>query len=361
MLLQSLCKTELQVPQFFADLFRKYLENRCSPEETEYLLSLINSDEYRSYATALIDAQVAGSIEEQGHDSELKSRLDRRLQLILEENATDSEMPEPLPAPVTRLRPWRWVAAACILLAAASGGYYLLLPRQRAAEVATNSYPPPTTASVTYTRYLSLPDGSSVVLHSGSNLSFPESFDGKTREVVLSGEAYFDINHNPEKPFIIHTGKVKTTVLGTAFNIRADDRQVIVSVTRGKVRVENGSQVLAVLTPNEQVKFDVPEQKMTHQKVNANDIVTDWTKEDMVFNGISFEEIVEILSKRYGVKVQLGNESLKNCKVRASFSGKEKLEQVASVLCGIKNGEYEQLRDGTIVLNGEGCDRPSAP
>jgi transmembrane sensor len=81
----------------------------------------------------------------------------------------------------------------------------------------------------------------------------------------------------------------------------------------------------------------------------------------MVFNGISFEEIAGILSKRYGVNVLINNESLKNCKVRASFSGTEKIEQVASVICGIRNGVYEQRADGTIVLNGEGCDVQAAP
>ena len=152
---------------------------------------------------------------------------------------------------------------------------------------------------------------------------------------------------------------MKTTVLGTAFNIKADNKHVVVSVTRGKVRVENGSEVLAVLAPNEQVEFNLPEEKSKQQKVNANNIVTDWTKEDMVFYGNTFEEIAGMLSKRYGVKVQVNNESLKNCKVRASFSGTETLEYVASILCGIKNGVYEQLKDGTIVLNGEGCDGPS--
>ena len=131
---------------------------------------------------------------------------------------------------------------------------------------------------------------------------------------------------------------------------------MIVSVTRGKVKVEDESKVLAVLTPDQQVWYDVPEAKTAHQTVNANNIVTDWTKEDMVFDGISFEEIAGILSKRYGVAVQFKNEALTKCKVRASFSGTEKLQQVLGVLCGIRNGAYQRLADGTIVLDGEGCE-----
>jgi transmembrane sensor len=346
----------LQVPQFFADLFRKYLDNRCSPEETKYLLSLINSDEYRAYAAELIDDQVNGTSEAPVQEHDLKSRLDQRLHLILKNDFYN----ELQPVRVVKLRPWRWVAAASVLVMVAAAGYYFNSPTQQT-QLSANQNVAPATPSVDYTRYITLPDGSTVVLHAGSKLEFAPAFTGPTREVFLSGEAYFDIGHNPERPFIIHTGKVKTTVLGTAFNIKADEKQVVVSVTRGKVRVENGTQVLAVLTPNEQVKFDLPEEKTIQQKVNANGIVTDWTKEDMVFKSISFQEIADILSKRYGVNVVINNESLKNCKVVASFSGTEKLEQVASAICGIKNGEYEQLQDGTIVLNGEGCDVQTTP
>src|SRR5690606_2859673 len=89
-------------------------------------------------------------------------------------------------------------------------------------------------------RLLHLPDGSTVIVGVGSKLNYPSSFDSlRTREVYLEGQAYFDIRHNPQKPFIIHTGKVATTVLGTSFNIKAwpEDQDITVTVTRGKVRV----------------------------------------------------------------------------------------------------------------------------
>src|SRR5687768_11794332 len=69
--------------------------------------------------------------------------------------------------------------------------------------------------------FIKLPDGSTVVLNGGSKLEFPESFAPDVREVTLKGEAYFDITHDPKRPFVVHTGKVRTTVLGTAFNIKA--------------------------------------------------------------------------------------------------------------------------------------------
>src|SRR5690606_2603405 len=73
---------------------------------------------------------------------------------------------------------------------------------------------------------LLLPDGSTVLLNNNSSLDFPQQFTGDTREVILKGEAYFDIKPDASRPFIIHTGKVKTRVLGTAFNIRAYPEEI---------------------------------------------------------------------------------------------------------------------------------------
>lgn len=72
-----------------------------------------------------------------------------------------------------------------------------------------------------FIRHLTLPDGTTVVLQANSRLRYPEKFTGNTREITLSGEAYFDVAHDAQKPFIIHTGKIRTTVLGTAFKISA--------------------------------------------------------------------------------------------------------------------------------------------
>lgn len=339
----------MENPQLFSRLFSKYLDNRCSPEETDHLMRLLQSEEYKALAAELIENKLKQKPDIQEPDSDLKERLDRRLRHIFE-HAAEHTLPGQ-----RQMRTWRWIAAACIAVTLSAGLYLLVL---RSAPSANNTVAKLArhAPSAGYTRYLTLPDSSSVVLHAGSKLEYPAEFKGNTREVFLSGEAYFDIAHDPAKPFIIHTGKVRTTVIGTAFNIKSNEKQVTVSVTRGKVKVESGSKVLAILTPDQEVQYNVPEAVSVRHTVDASSIVTDWTKEDMVFNSISFEEIANLLSKRYGVPVQFKNEALKKCKIRASFSGTETLEQVASVLCAIRNGRFEQLADGTIVFDGEGCE-----
>lgn len=332
----------------FSALFNKYLENRCSPEETEYLFGLLQSDEYQQAANEMIESRLQRDPGINADDPILRQNLNARLKAIL-------TVPEFTPAPVHRIYSWKWIAAAGILLLAFISIYRLVTPGIPGKTSLSANETLVAPSLTVYTRYITLPDGSSVVLHAGSKLEYPNKFTGETREVTLSGEAYFDVSHNPVQPFIIHTGKIKTTVLGTAFNIKSDEKQVTVSVTRGKVRVEDETKVLAVLTPDQQVQYNVTDAVIARHTINANSVVTDWTKEDMVFNSVTFEEIGKILSQRYGVPVLFENTGLAKCKIRASFSGTETLDHVAGVLSAIRNGSFEQLPDGTIVFSGEGC------
>jgi len=337
-------------PQLFTNLFNRYLDNKCSPEEVDYLMNLMRSEEYKAIAGDLIENKLAQQPDISELDLALKERLDRRLRHIFDDAAAHTVRKH------LRLQAWRLAAAACIVVTLSAGLYRLISKPLSSEKDVVTRIAPPEASLAGYTRYITLPDGSSVVLHSGSKLEYPVEFKEDVREVTLLGEAYFDIIHNPAKPFVIHTGKVRTTVLGTAFNIKSDEKQVIVSVTRGKVKVESGLETLAVLTTDQQIQYNVPKAVRVRHTVDATTIVTDWTKEDMVFDGISFEEIAGLLSKRYGVPVRFKNESLKKCKIRASFSGTETLEQVSTVLSAIRNGSFEQLKDGTILFNGEGCE-----
>ena len=336
--------------QLFVKLFNKYLDNCCSPEEVDYLFGLIQSGEYSGLANEMIDKRLKNNPGFDTTDHALKERLDARLTSILDTSSGHAILRR------RRLYAWRWVAAASVLLVVFVS-IYRSEPKHTSAKAIPVANVPLAAASLAgYTRYITLPDGSSVVLHAGSKLEYPTVFAGKTREVRLSGEAYFDVFHNPAKPFIIHTGSVKTTVLGTAFNIKSDEKKVVISVTRGKVKVEDATRVVAVLTPDQQVEYDIKEAAGAQHIVDAETIVTGWTKENMVFDGITFEEIGKILSSRYGVPVRFENEALKKCKIRASFSGTEPLDHVAGVLSAIRNGSFEQITDGTIVFTGEGCN-----
>jgi transmembrane sensor len=107
-------------------------------------------------------------------------------------------------------------------------------------------------------KIVTLPDGSTVWLNSGSVIKFSEHFD-KTREVQLvNGEAYFDVKHNAQLPFIVHYGALQARVLGTAFNVKfyKNINDVRLTVTRGRVEVGNKAASFGVLTLNKEMVYD---------------------------------------------------------------------------------------------------------
>lgn len=205
-------------------------------------------------------------------------------------------------------------------------------------------------------RFILLPDSSTVVLQKGSSLIYPEKFKGGKREVTLTGEAYFDIHQQQDQPFVIHSGKVVTTVLGTAFNIRAypEQESVTVTVTRGKVKIEEekSRKLLGILTPDQQIIYNNDELAET-RPVKAMEEVA-WVKQGLDFISVPFEEIARQLGDRYQVKISFANPELKNCRIRATFEGTESLEKVLLILCTVRDATYT-INGDEVVISGDGC------
>ncbi|HEY4208587.1 MAG TPA: FecR domain-containing protein, partial [Puia sp.] len=245
---------------------------------------------------------------------------------------------------IVRLHYWRRMSAAAVILIAGVTAWYAVRSSSPKPAVAVAHTAAHKTAEkpAEFIRHFTLPDGTQVVLRTGGRLDYPAQFAGNVREVSLSGEAYFEVAEDNSKPFIIHTGPVRTTVLGTAFNIRAlpDNKEIVVSVTTGKVKVEDSRRLLAVLTSNQQVKYQAVSAAVSKDSVNAASLVTDWTKREMAFDGQSFEQVAQILGRRYGVDIVFKREVLKKCTIKAFFTGTEELGNVLRTLCTISNTSY---------------------
>lgn len=206
-------------------------------------------------------------------------------------------------------------------------------------------------------KQIMLADGSRVWINEGSELKYPKTFKAETREVYLSGEAYFDIRHDAAKPFIIHTGKVVTTVLGTAFNIREDQNNhtVVVTVTRGKVSVANGHKLLAIIVPNHQLSFNTLKNEVVKATVDAQQVIA-WQQADLHFEDVSFADAVLRLQQRFNVKISFANDKLKNCRFTGTSLDGEKLDKILKVICAFNNASFQTRPDGSILIDGAGCN-----
>lgn len=329
----------IDVPGHIKQLVQKYLQATITPEEEAELQAWYNSH-----------PQDKTEWSNNETEPQLKERLFENIR---------AKMPELKTLPPRR-RIGRVVvraaAAAIVGVLLVSGYYWWQGSLQKNTSIAVQQVID--TIPVKYTRHITLPDGSTVILHANSVLEYPAAFSGAHREVSLRGEAYFDVAHDAAHPFIIQTGRVKTTVLGTAFNIKAyaDSADITVAVTRGKVRVEDAHKILAELTPDQQVVYNTGSQKATRQSLAQAATVTEWLREDLMFDGESLGVIAEQLHKRYGVAIHFKNPAMKNCSIKAFFSGTETLEKIVERLTVISNASYIISEDG-IVIDGAGCDR----
>src|SRR5687768_1041476 len=183
---------------------------------------------------------------------------------------------------------------------------------------------------------VSLPDGSKVWLNGDSKINYNGDFQGKTREVYLSGEAFFDVAKDKTKPFIIHTRTINLKVLGTAFNVRSYDneKETETALVHGSVEVTLRSRPdqKIFLKPGEKllVKNIPVDTLLTYKKqkrdeetpiavltnmhyygTDSSSVETSWTKNQIEFNGEPLDKIALNLERWFNVRVTITNESLK--------------------------------------------------
>jgi transmembrane sensor len=199
-------------------------------------------------------------------------------------------------------------------------------------------------------KYILLPDSTQVWLNAGSTLEYPENFDKTAREVILSGEAYFDVKHAAEHPFIIHTGKIMTTVLGTAFNINAyaDRFNIKVSVSRGKVKVSRGDRLLATLVKDQEIKVSKSENQ-SPQKVISTNSVAAWQQGNMVYDDETLGEIIADLERVYNVNIQLTVSRMSSLQVTTRFRRELGISQALEILCKLTDSHLVQ-KNGTYLI-----------
>lgn len=332
-------------------LMQRYFSRKITDEEKEELALMLNSMQEKR----LLQEEFMLLWNESASDEEPKLSENAKQQIlssIFAANHRNAALPKKrLHRIYMRVAT---VAASLLFLISLGAVFSYFSGEKRSSSVfIAKTIPVASTTPTSYTRNVILPDGSTVVLKAGSTLEYPPIFSGTTREVSLQGEAYFDIAPDKAKPFIIHTDEVKTTVLGTAFNIKAwpDQHKVTVSVTRGKVKVENKERILAVLTINEEVQYDLADATNVKKAAVDGDIVTDWTKQDMVFQNMTFSEIAKALSKRYGVNIEIRSKELAGTEMVSSFSGTESLDVVLTILCGIYPDTHFSINNKDVVIS----------
>lgn len=256
---------------------------------------------------------------------------------------------------VVKLKPnrWlKWVAASAAVIAGLV--FFLLWPKPNAVD--TSSWAS-TSAPANARRYVILSDSSSIWLNAGASIRYNTAPNHQNREIYLNGEAYFDVQHDAQRPFKVHTGKITTTVLGTAFNISTNKQgnEVTVVVTRGKVQVAKEAEVLGLLMPNQQIVYQEGNENHVQSQVNAMAALS-WLPEDLYFDNATFGEAATALEKQYNVQVKFSNEKLKNCRFTGTIKKDKTLAQAIGVICEFNNASYK-IKNNVVTVFGNGCEK----
>jgi transmembrane sensor len=212
-----------------------------------------------------------------------------------------------------------------------------------------------------------LPDGCMVTLNGGSKIHINEHYGISSRDIYLEGEAFFDVKHNKELPFIVHTSAMDIKALGTAFDVKAypDEKITEASLVNGLVEVtlKADKNYKVMLHPNQKVQWREPDgnpEPGEKTKISENSAVQDitrtdegavketaWTQNKLVFAHESFEDIAILLERWYGVKIEFEDDSVRHYRFTGSFE-KEKLSTVLLFLKESKKFNYDIQSEETM-------------
>jgi ferric-dicitrate binding protein FerR (iron transport regulator) len=199
---------------------------------------------------------------------------------------------------------------------------------------------------------ITLPDGSMVMLDSGSKLNYPASFDGLgKREVYLDGQAYFDIKHMASSPFVVHAGKVNVMVLGTTFNVKAFPRETEITITvkKGKVQVNDQSKTLGTIIPREQIVYNKENEHSIQKTVNTDEYMN-WKEQDLLFDNLTVSEAASLLEDRFGVKIFIRDNAVRSERFTATFPKTESLDQALKSICEFNGAVYRYDKEKATVM-----------
>jgi transmembrane sensor len=207
-----------------------------------------------------------------------------------------------------------------------------------------------------------LKDGSTILVHPGSEINYPEKF-GKTREVYLSGEAFFDIAKDPDHPFVVRASEITTRVLGTSFLIKAykEQKEIMVAVSTGRVSVfskpgehssEPGNEEV-ILTPNQRIVYNRDEGTTEKTLVDSPQLLVPNPSLELKYINEPVSKLFKALETMYGVTIQYDEKVLSNCSITTEMTDEGLFERI-DLICHVLRAKYT-VKNTTIIIEANGC------
>lgn len=201
---------------------------------------------------------------------------------------------------------------------------------------------------------LTLPDGSTVNINSGSILIYPKEFKGNTRTLHLIGEANFTVRKDPEHPFIVSTSYLKVQALGTKFNVQAysESDKITTTLENGVVKVDkiDNESHSFILSPDEQLEYNHKTGIFEKRKIKAANY-SGWTKGELNFINQPLKEILATIQRKYAVDFVINPRLFTPDLYTIKFRGHENIETVMKILTMTVSGLSYEIEDNIITIH----------
>lgn len=244
---------------------------------------------------------------------------------------------------------WRRIAAACLIVLGSVAVWKmsssLTVQQMQVATLAGQ------------TEQIELADGSIIHLNEKSNLIYPSKFKGKTRQVRVSGEAFFDIAKNEKKPFVVDSDLAQVKVIGTSFNVNEiNDHQIEVDVKSGTVEFQpNGYKQKITLSANEKGVFDLKTKELTPSKSKSSNAGM-WVTKTLTFEDTYMSKVFSDLESFYGVTFEVDNADIKKCVWTSPVIVDKSLDEVLTMIKYSFNFNFDTKSNDKIIVSGESCN-----
>ncbi len=190
---------------------------------------------------------------------------------------------------------------------------------------------------------LTLADGSEVFLNSGTILKYPADYSVSKRDLRLQGEAFFNVETNKKKPFVVTVGELEVVATGTSFNIDGykEDNEINVTLVEGSANIRStGGQFLMKLEPGENARLDLKTNQIVKTKVNTS-FYTSWKKGIITFSNKRLEDISHDLERWYNVQIIFDKQASKDIRYSGAILKNKPIDQVLEILKITSNFSYE--------------------
>lgn len=349
-------KKYLQSLHWVTEVLQQYVDKSLSVSEQKIVEEQLNRlDANTKYQTDLSDKQLLQS------EQRVKQRI--YLTLATKNSQVQARRTDPKNTPTLKLRfLHKAVAVASVVIMLLGGSYWMYQTEGSFVSNYWNASPQKTSVTSTQMRELKsvrLPDGT--VIHANGNTKInyiAKSYNQNKREIWLEGEAFFEVAKNAKKPFIIHSGKLTTTVKGTSFNVKAypDIGEISVSVKTGKVEVANATGLMGVLTPNRELVYNNDAQKHYIRNRNWKSALA-WRSQRLVLDNANSIELKLRIQQLFGVELLIEDTALLQTRFGLSSRKGAKLSEVLELLKLLYDMDYKKINEKQIKITKNNTDK----